>query len=295
VTDPGLRADGGQGASGTAWPTADYLCRARERRSRGRCFSVDGETAPALVADRAAQGALRLVGSATPSRLSIAPDEAPTPALALAGISKQWRHKPRPVLDNVDLRVAESTAILLTGRNGAGKTTLLRVASGLIAPDRGTVTVQGLSPERNRREFHRRITLLSAGDSGLYARLSVRRHLDLAARLALLVRSERAAAVDCGLDAFELRALAADRVDRLSMGQRQRMRVAMAFVHDPQLALLDEPTTSLDDHGVALLHAALSRLLSRGGAAIWCEPAGSRLDFAYDRRLVLDDGGLHDA
>jgi ABC-2 type transport system ATP-binding protein len=255
---------------------------------------MKGEAGLAVEADQGTRRALRLVArSAAPSRSTIRPAGAPLPALDLRGVSKHWRHKPRPILDDIDLRVAKSTAILLTGRNGAGKTTLLRVASGLIAPDRGRVIVQGLSPERNRREFHRRISLLSAGGTGLYARLSVRNHLDLAGRLALLGRAERTAAIEAGLDAFELRALAADRVDRLSMGQRQRVRVAMAFVHDPQVALLDEPSTSLDDHGVALLHAALSRLLSRGGAAIWCEPAGSRLDFAFDRRLVLEDGGVH--
>jgi ABC-2 type transport system ATP-binding protein len=255
---------------------------------------MDGKAGGALVADPGAGDAHRLlVGSATPIRPPISLPGTPIPALDLCGVSKRWRRKPRPVLDNIDLSVAERTAVLLTGRNGAGKTTLLRVASGLIAPDRGTVMVQGVSPELNRREFHRRITLLSAGGSGLYARLSVRSHLDLAGRLALLTRTERTAATEGGLDAFDLRALAADRVDRLSMGQRQRVRVAMAFVHEPELALLDEPSTSLDDHGVELLHAAVSRMLSRGGAAIWCEPSGSGPGFVYDRHLVLEDGGLH--
>jgi ABC-2 type transport system ATP-binding protein len=247
----------------------------------------------AVVADPGRRRALRLVmGSAAPSPSPTAPAGASRPALDLSGISKHWPGKPRPVLDDVDLSVAEGEATLVTGRNGAGKTTLLRVASGLIAPDRGSVVVQGLSPERNRREFARRITLLSAGGGGLYARLSVRRHLDLAGRLALLGRDERGVAVEQGLDAFALRPLAADRVDRLSMGQRQRVRVAMAFVHDPQLALLDEPTTSLDQDGVALLYEALSRLLSRGGAAIWCEPDGSRPEFSHSRHLVLEDGRL---
>lgn len=73
----------------------------------------------------------------------------------------------------------------------------------------------------------------------------------------------------------------------------QRVRVAMAFPHDPQLVLLDEPGTSLDEPAVALLHATLSRLLGRGCAANWCEPAGSRSDFAFDRRLRLEEGALH--
>ncbi len=155
--------------------------------------------------------------------------------------------------------------------------------------------VRGLSPERSRREFNRRITFLSAGGSGLYARLSVRRHLDLAARLALLGPDDREAAIERAMDEFNLRPLARDRADRLSMGQRQRVRVAMAFLHGPDLALLDEPGTSLDDEGVELLHSAVSKLLARGGAAIWCEPSRSRTGFAFDRQLVLKGGALHAA
>jgi ABC-2 type transport system ATP-binding protein len=225
--------------------------------------------------------------------LRLVVDEAAPPTVELRAISKRWRRKPRPVLDRLDLSVAPGTAVLLTGRNGAGKTTLLRVASGLITPDDGGVRVQGLCPERSRREFHRRVALLSPGGSGLYARLSVRRHLDLAGRLALLARAERAGAAERAIDDFDLRPIADDRVDRLSTGQRQRVRVAMAFLHDPHLVLLDEPGTSLDDSGVALLNSAVSRLLGRGGAAIWCEPAGSRSDFSFDRHLLLEDGALH--
>jgi ABC-2 type transport system ATP-binding protein len=238
---------------------------------------------------------LRLVVGSTAARSAARPDDAPGPAaLELRGVSKQWRGKRRRVLDNVELAVAEGTTILLTGRNGAGKTTLLRIAAGLIVPDRGSVTVSGMCPERNRREFHRRIGVLSAGGSGLYARLSVRRHLDFAARLALLGRRDRAWASRRAIDAFELRPVADERVDRLSMGQRQRVRTAMALLHEPKLLLLDEPSNSLDDDGVALLEQAVSRIVADGGAAVWCEPSATRSSFVFTRRYVLEEGRLND-
>jgi ABC-2 type transport system ATP-binding protein len=236
---------------------------------------------------------MRVTGPEPSTRVLRPSGEANHQALQLRAVSKRWRKQPRPVLDDVDLGVAPGTAVLLTGANGAGKTTLLRLAAGVIAPDRGTVTVRGLSPERSRREFSRRIAFLSAGGSGLYARLSVRRHLDLAARLALLGPGERAAAIEHAINAFDLGPLADNRADRLSMGQRQRVRVAMAFLHEPDLALLDEPSTSLDERGVGLLRSALTRLLARGGAAIWCEPSGARAEFAFDRKLMLKGGALH--
>jgi ABC-type multidrug transport system ATPase subunit len=256
---------------------------------------VDGDAGQATPADEDARRAsLRLVtGSPAARAAPIAAGETAVPALELRGVSKcLQRHL---VLDRIDLSLPERTGVLLTGRNGAGKTTLLRVVSGLIAPDSGSVLVQGLSPERSRREISRRICMLGAGNSGLYARLSVRRHLDLAGRLALLGRAERIAAVERAIDAFDLCQVTSRRADRLSTGQRQRVRLAMAFLHGPQLALLDEPSTSLDDHGLGLLRAALSRLLARGGAAIWCEPSGGHAELVYDRRLVIEDGVVHAA
>jgi ABC-type multidrug transport system ATPase subunit len=281
------------GLGGTALPR---IRAARKAAARSRCWCVQGEAGQALCANQGEEiASSALVAGSWPPR--------PAPGVSRAGehhvlelraVSKRWRKKPRPVLDDVQLGVAHGTAILLTGANGAGKTTLLRLAAGVLAPDRGSVTVQGLSPERSRREFSRRIAFLSAGGSGLYARLSVLRHLDLAARLALLGAVDRAAAIERAIDAFDLAPLACERVDRMSMGQRQRLRVAMAFLHDADLALLDEPSTSLDHHGVGLLHSALSRMLARGGAAIWCEPSGGRAGFAFDRQLMLQDGALHD-
>lgn len=258
---------------------------------------MDGEAGRAAVGGQDARGTpLRLVvESAAPTEPPAAAADAALPTLELRAVSKRWQRGRRPVLSNIDLCVADGTAVLLTGHNGAGKTTLLRVASGLIAPDGGTVAVQGLCPERSRREFNRRICLLGAGDAGLYARLAVRKHLDLTGRLALLGRDERALSVERALDTFDLRPIAPDRVDRLSTGQRQRLRLAMAFLHEPRLALLDEPSASLDDQGIGLLRGALARLVARGGAAICCEPSGSRAQLPHDRRLVLEDGALHAA
>jgi ABC-2 type transport system ATP-binding protein len=194
------------------------------------------------------------------------------PPLELRGIEKSWPGLPR-VLDSVDLSVAGGRAVAIHGANGIGKTTLLRIAAGLIRPEAGSISVCGLDPERDRTAFQRRTGFLSAGNSGLYARLKPEQHLDLAARLALLPRAERREAIARTIELFELGPLCARRVDRLSMGQRQRLRVAMAFLHTPTVALLDEPATSLDDAGIALVARAIEELKARGGAAVICLPA----------------------
>jgi ABC-2 type transport system ATP-binding protein len=217
------------------------------------------------------------------------------PVLAAEGIVKRWPSQVAPLLDDVSLTVAPGATVAIHGRNGAGKTTLLRIAAGLIAPDSGSVRAAGVDVEHDRTEFQRRVGFTAAGNSGLYARLKVEHHLDMWSRLALMPRDERAPAIDEALEAFELRPLCGRRVDRLSMGQRQRLRLALAFVHSPALVLLDEPATSLDGDGIDLLQAALDRVRARGGGAVVCVPSGWEERLSIDRPLVLEAGRLEPA
>jgi ABC-2 type transport system ATP-binding protein len=219
---------------------------------------------------------------------------APAPALALDRIVKRWPGAP-PVLEGVDVHVAPGSGIAIKGRNGAGKTTLLRIAAGLIAPESGSVRVAGLDPERDRTEFQRHVGFLSAGNSGLYARLKAEHHLDLWARLALLPKAARRGSIERVVAAFALEPLLGKRVDRLSMGQRQRLRLALAFMHEPDVVLLDEPGTSLDDEGLALVGAAVEQLLERGGAAVVCLPSGWERPAALAAEYALSGGRLEPA
>ncbi|HEX8646042.1 MAG TPA: ABC transporter ATP-binding protein [Thermoleophilaceae bacterium] len=204
---------------------------------------------------------------------------------------KRWPGVP-VVLEGVDLTLAAGSAIAIVGRNGTGKTTLLRIGVGLIAPEEGSVRLAGLDPERDRTEFQRNAGFVSAGNSGLYARLSVRHHLDLWARLALIPRAERREATERVTSHFALEELLGRRVDRMSMGQRQRLRLALGFLHGPRVVFLDEPTTSLDDEGIALLGAAIESLKAAGGAAIACLPAHWEQIPGIDSAHVLVNGRL---
>jgi ABC-type multidrug transport system ATPase subunit len=218
-----------------------------------------------------------------------------TPALALLGVSKRWRAGLPPVLDDISVMLEPGTRTWIGGRNGAGKTTLLRVAAGLIEPERGHVEARGVAAREQRTRYQRLVSLLAAGDRGLYARLNVRAHLDLCVRLAMMPRARLRPCVERAIDAFQLSELAERRVDRLSMGQRQRLRVAMTFLPEPQVVLLDEPLTSLDTEGAALLTEASHEVQLRGGAVLWCSPDGEHLPAGFDAHWMLEHGRLERA
>ena len=215
-------------------------------------------------------------------------------ALTFADVSKAWgKGEARlTVLDSVDLELAAGSATWVGGRNGVGKTTLLRIAGGMIHPEQGTVELAGLQPRRDRRQYQRRVGFLSAGDRGLYPRLTVRQHLDLCARIALIPRRRREDAVESSLERFELAPLAPRRTDRLSLGQRQRLRLALSVLHGPTLLLLDEPRNSFDAEGNALLEQVVRELLAGGGIVLWCSPDETPSGFSFDRRFELVAGRL---
>jgi ABC-2 type transport system ATP-binding protein len=237
-------------------------------------------------------------GSTTPAAPAFAAEAAPgenvrgAAVLELEGLHHSWRRQPRPVLDGVSLTLRAGEVVWIGGRNGVGKTTLLRLAAGILVPQRGTVRMGELTPQSRGGRYQRRIGFLSAGDRGLQARMRVRQQLDYWARLAYVPREERAALVADGLRHFELEEFAERRVDRMSMGQRQRVRLAMAFLHEPRVLLLDEPRNSLDEEGYRLLGAQIERVTARGAAVLWCSPRGEDRVLACDVGYALEAGRL---
>jgi len=236
--------------------------------------------------------------SSTPSSLShpLAPELPPSgagePILELERLYHRWKGPKPPVLDDVSLTLRAGEVTWIGGRNGVGKTTLLRLAAGILLPQRGSVRMGELTPLARGGRYQRQIGFLSAGDRGLQARMRVRQQLDYWARLAYVPRAGRAALVAESMRQFELEEFAERRVDRMSMGQRQRVRLAMAFLHGPRVLLLDEPRNSLDDDGYRLLNAQIEQAAAHGATVLWCSPRGEDRVIACDASYTLQDGRL---
>ena len=222
---------------------------------------------------------------------TVAPD---APVLRVAAVTKKWRGRDVATLRAVDLVLHGGRIAALAGENGAGKTTLLRILAGLIAADSGRVSVDGVSPDTDASEYQRRVSFVPAGQTGLYARLTVDFHLDFCARLMYVPRESRRRVIEAAAERFDLHELRAQRVDRLSMGQRQRVRLALGFLPAPRLILLDEPANSLDTRGNELLAHAIEAHAAAGGSLIWCAPTVDNIPLELDELYSLRAGRLID-
>ena len=166
-------------------------------------------------------------------------------------------------LRDVSLSVAPGATLALIGRNGAGKTTLLRLFAGLSRAGRGSVLLAGLNPRES--QARRRVGWLGHGIS-LYEDLSATENLRLFAELYGV--AEPAATARAWIERVNMRHAADGLIREFSRGMRQRIALARAFLHDPELLLLDEPFTSLDDRAIALLQSLMREATARGRTVI---------------------------
>jgi ABC-2 type transport system ATP-binding protein len=189
----------------------------------------------------------------------------------------------------IDLTAHPGEVTALVGPNGAGKTTLLLVLATLLVPDAGEVRVAGHDPVAEPDAVRAR-TGWSPDVFGLYDNLTAREYLQAFGEAYRLGRAASAAR------AVELLALArledsADRpVHTLSRGQKQRLGLARALVHDPEVLLLDEPASGLDPRSRVELRALLRQLAARGTAVVVSSHLLGDLEELADRVVFVDGG-----
>ncbi len=196
-------------------------------------------------------------------------------ALVVRAVSLEKRNGVRPVFRPLSFEVPRRGTLVVTGPNGSGKTTLLRLLVGLASPTRGTLDV---ALDRGRVGYvgHEPI---------LYRELTALENLDLFGRLYRV--PERRERIGMLLERFGLWDVRSTRVAAYSRGMTQRLALCRALLHEPELLVLDEPHSALDEDGAALLDvelAALAVTRALGGATH--EPA--RLEPLATGRLALE-------
>jgi ABC-2 type transport system ATP-binding protein len=203
----------------------------------------------------------------------------------VSGLTK--RYAAVTALDHVSLELTAGRVHLLVGPNGAGKTTLLRALVGMARPTSGSVSIQG----RPFSFLERPALVVGAclDPIRLPSLRSGREHLTCLATAARLPRQRVGEVLDMvGLPAE----VASRRAGTYSLGTRQRLTLAAALLGDPQVIVLDEPTTGLDIHGVAWLRRQLREWADAGRTVLVASHSLTELAAMVDQVLMLDRGRL---
>ncbi|MBO9626879.1 MAG: ABC transporter ATP-binding protein [Microbacterium sp.] len=182
----------------------------------------------------------------------------------------------------------------LVGPNGAGKTTLLLMLASLLAPDAGTITIGGVDPSADPLAARRMLGWMPDA-LGAWPSLTARETIITTARLYGIPRPAAAARAQQLLDLVGLRDLADAPAKVLSRGQKQKLGLARALVHDPGVLLLDEPASGLDPEARVQLRVLLRRLAAEGRTILISSHILSELEEVVDDAVFLVAGSVVDA
>jgi sodium transport system ATP-binding protein len=192
-------------------------------------------------------------------------------------------------VDGVSFVAPDGEITGLLGPNGAGKTTVLRMLATLVVPDAGTARVDGFDAVTDRYSVRARIGVLSDA-RGLYQRLTARENIRYYGELHGLSGRVLDQRVDTLLDTLGLATLADRRTQGFSQGERMKVAIARALVHDPATILLDEPTNGLDIMSVRALREQLKSLRAAGKCLLFSSHVMQEVAALCDRIVILAHG-----
>jgi sodium transport system ATP-binding protein len=193
------------------------------------------------------------------------------------------------VLRGISFEAQPGEIFGLLGPNGAGKTTTLRIICTLLAPDAGSVAVLGFNTRSAPEEVRRRIGVVTA-DIGVYPRLSARENVEYFARLCGLEGIDLARKVDGVIERLDMGPFARQRAESLSSGQKQKVAIARAIVHDPEVLMFDEPTSNLDVLASKEVRDFMVEAKGRGKCVIFSTHVMHDAERLCDRMTILHHG-----
>jgi ABC-2 type transport system ATP-binding protein len=206
--------------------------------------------------------------------------------LELQGLSR--RYGDVVALDDLSFTVREGQMFGFVGPNGAGKTTTMRIVLGVLEPDRGEVRWRGRPVDAETR---RRFDYMPE-ERGLCPKMRVRDQLQYFARLHGLSAIDAGSAADHWIGRLGVAERAGDRVEQLSLGNQQRVQLAAALVHDPEVLVLDEPFSGLDPVGVDVLAEVLAERAADGTPVIFSSHQLELVERLCEAVAIINHGRL---
>jgi sodium transport system ATP-binding protein len=207
--------------------------------------------------------------------------------ITVEGLRKQF--KQIVAVDDVSFRAENGSVTGLLGPNGAGKTTTLRMLYGLIQPDRGAVKIDGLDVTRDPLAAQRAIGVLPDA-RGLYPRLTSREHIRYCGELHGLGGAALEARIETLLEVLDMKTIADRRTEGFSHGERMKVAIARALVHQPNNVLLDEPTNGLDVMSTRAIRRLIQQLRGEGKCVVFSSHVMQEVAAVCDRIVVVARG-----
>jgi len=192
-------------------------------------------------------------------------------------------------VDGVGFTAPDGRVTGLLGPNGAGKTTTLRMLCGLVRPDSGRVSVDGVDAAARPLEVRARLGVLP-DSRGLYPRLTPREHIRYFGRLQGLSGAELESRIEALVEAFDLGEVVDRRASGFSQGERTKVALARALVHDPGNVLLDEPTNGLDVMTTRATREWIRDLRQRGKCVVFSSHVMQEVSALCDTIVIVSHG-----
>ena len=194
---------------------------------------------------------------------------------------------------SISITVHAGEVVGLLGPNGAGKTTILRMIAGILSPDEGRIFLKGVALDEFPLSTKRLIGFHS-GDTQLYQRLNAREALTYFGRLYSMDEDALKERIEELVQQLEMTSFANRPCGTLSSGQKQRANIARAFLHRPELLILDEPTNALDVISGQFIVEAIRREKAAGRAVLFSTHIMGEAEYLCDRIAMLHEGRIVD-
>ncbi|MBG9943828.1 ATP-binding cassette domain-containing protein [Brevibacillus formosus] len=202
------------------------------------------------------------------------------------------RFKEIAAVQHVSFRVEAGEVYGLLGENGAGKTTTMRMMATVLTPTEGDIEISGFSVRQQPLEVRRRIGILFGGDVGLYSRLTARENIAYFGRLYGLEQARLEERIGRLSRMLEMDNFIDRRVGAFSRGMKQKVAIARTLVHDPDVILLDEPTTGLDVTAATIFRRMVRKLQEEGKTILFSSHNMGEINKLCKRVALMHKGKL---
>ncbi len=192
------------------------------------------------------------------------------------------------VVNDVSFHIKQGEIVGLLGHNGAGKTTIMKMLTGYLEPSSGTIEIDGLDISQQQRAVQQKIGYLPE-NCPVYPEMTIIDYLDYAAGLHGIPKASRSQAVLKAMSRTELNEKATQPIATLSRGYRQRVGVAQAILHEPQILILDEPTNGLDPSQIQHMRALIKEL-AENATIILSTHILHEVQVICDRAIIIRNG-----